>query len=200
MDIRVKSKARIMQVVWAAAIFGATFSIGAVGRADSTSEVQTKNGAARVVRKTAKVTGIDTSERVLTLQTSDGQTNAVKVPPEIKSFDQVKVGDSVDVEYYEGIAVSMLPPGSKPSMSQRQTRSVAAGSGANVADETTVSAEILAVDLGQNIVSFRSPNGTRTVQVRDPRLQHLLLSLKPGQVVQVTYRQATAASLRPAAR
>jgi hypothetical protein len=38
------------------------------------------------------------------------------------------------------------------------------------------------------------------VQVRDPRLQHLLLSLKPGQVVQVTYRQATAASLRPAAR
>ncbi len=196
MDTTVKSRARVRQVIWAVAIFGATFSIGAVGRADSTSEVQTKNGAARVVRKTAKVTGIDTTERVLTLQTGEGQTSSVKVPAEIKGFEQVKVGDTVDVEYYEGIAVSMLPPGSKPSMSQRQTKSVGGGNGAAVADETTVSAEILAVDLGQNIVSFKSPNGTRTVQVRDPRLQHLLLSLKPGQVVQVTYRQATAASLR----
>jgi hypothetical protein len=199
MDIRGNSRSRVMQVVWAVAVFGVIFSIGVAARADSTSEVQTKNGAARVVRKTAKVIGIDTGERVLSLQTSDGQTNSVRVPPEIKAFDQVKVGDSVDIEYNEAIAVSMLPPGSKPSMSQRQTRSVAAGSGAHVADETTVSAEILAVDLGQNIVSFRSPNGTRTVQVRDPRLQHLLLSLKPGQVVQVTYRQATAASLRPSA-
>jgi len=196
MDIRVKSNSRVMQAVWAVAVFGTIFAIGASGRADSTSEVQTKNGAARVVRKTAKVTGIDTAERLLTLQTKDVQTNSVKVPAEIKGFDQVRVGDTVDVEYYEGIAVSMLPPGSKPSMSQRQTKSVGGGNGAAVSDETTVSAEILAVDLGQNIVSFRSPNGTRTVQVRDPRLQHLLLSLKPGQVVQVTYRQATAASLR----
>ncbi|MFL5303644.1 MAG: hypothetical protein ACJ8F1_00450 [Polyangia bacterium] len=198
MDTRVDSKSRVMQVVWAVMVFGAIFSIGVASRADSTSEVQTKNGAARVVRKTAKVTAIDTNDRLLSLQSSDGQTNSVKVPADIKGFDQVKVGDNVDIEYYEGIAVSLLPPGSKPSMSQHQTRSVSAGTGANVADETTVSAEILAVDLGQNIVSFKSPNGTRTVQVRDPRLQHLLLSLKPGQVVQVTYRQATAASLRPA--
>ena len=197
MDTRVDSKSRVMQVVWAVTVFGAIFSIGVASRADSTSEVQTKNGAARVVRKTAKVTAIDSNDRLLSLQSSDGQTNSVKVPADIKGFDQVKVGDNVDIEYYEGIAVSLLPPGSKPSMSQHQTRSVSAGTGANVADETTVSAEILAVDLGQNIVSFKSPNGTRTVQVRDPRLQHLLLSLKPGQVVQVTYRQATA-SLRPA--
>jgi len=195
-----KSRSRVMQAVWAAAMFGAIFSIGVAGRADSTSEVQTKNGAARVVRKTAKVIAIDTRERLLSLQTSDGETNSVKVPPDVKGFDQVKVGDNVEVEYYEGIAVSMLPPGTKPSMTQRQTRSVAGGNGATVSDEATVSAEILAVDLGQNIVSFRSPNGTRTVQVRDPRLQHLLLSLKPGQVVQVTYRQATAASIRPLGR
>lgn len=185
-----------MQVVWAAAMFGAIFSIGVAGRADSTSEVQTQNGAARLVRKTAKVIAIDARDRTLSLQTSDAMTTSVKVPADMKAFDLVKVGDVVDVEYYEGIAISMLPPGSKPSMTERQTRSGGSGSGAKVTDEVSVSAEILAVDLGQNIVSFKSPNGTRTVQVRDPRLQHLLLSLKPGQVVQVTYRQATAASLR----
>ena len=81
MDTRVKSKSRVMQVVWAVAVFGAIFSIGVAGRADSTSEVQTKNGAARVVRKTAKVTGIDTAERVCRCKPVTARPTPSRCPP-----------------------------------------------------------------------------------------------------------------------
>ena len=40
----------------------------------------------------------------------------------------------------------------------------------------------------------------RTVTVSDPALQKKLPNLKPGQVVQFTYSEQMAASIRPAAK
>jgi len=66
--------------------------------------------------------------------------------------------------------------------------------------ETTIQAEVLAVDVPANKVTFKGPQGNaRVVQVNDPALQKKLPNLKPGQVVQFTYTEAVAASIRPAA-
>ena len=63
-----------------------------------------------------------------------------------------------------------------------------------------ISAEVTSVDAANNKVSFKGPKGqVRTVTVQDPAMQKKLPGLKPGQVVQFTYTEAVAASIRPAA-
>jgi hypothetical protein len=64
--------------------------------------------------------------------------------------------------------------------------------------EVMVTAEVVSVDPSANTVTFKGPHGNvRTVRVENPSLQEKLPSLKPGQVVQFDYTQATAASIRP---
>jgi hypothetical protein len=174
--------------------------VPSAARAQSSAEVHTSNGSTRVVRQTATVTAIDRKQRVVMLQDREGETNAVDVPPDVKMFDKLKVGDRVDVDYSQGLAVSMLPQGTTPTRTERQTRSTSGPSGASIGNEITASAEILSVDPSRNMVTFRGQRGVRTVAVDDPRLQQMLPTLHAGQVVQLTYRQAMAVSIRPAAK
>jgi len=133
------------------------------------------------------------------LQNADGEKKTVKVPPEVKAYDTLKVGDRIDIDYQESIAVSLAPAGSKPTMTQRTSGGKMEGGGMGTARETTVSAEVVSVDVAANKVTFKGPKGQiKTVTVADPQMQKKLPDLKPGHVVQFTYTEAMAASIRPA--
>ena len=154
--------------------------------------------AAELMHATAIVTGIDRSARTVTLKKEDGETVTVDVPQDVKAYDRLKVGDRVDIDYYESLAVSLLPPGAKPSMSERTTRSTNMG-GANTGKQVTVSAQVVSVDPAANKVTFKGPRGKlKTIDVQDPQMQQKLPSLKPGQMVQFVYTEALATSIRPA--
>ena len=86
----------------------------ATARADS--PVGDKTSA--TTSETVVVTAIDRAAREVTLKDAHGDSKTVQVPPEVKAFDTVKVGDYVDIDYTESVAVSMLPPGSKPSANE----------------------------------------------------------------------------------
>jgi hypothetical protein len=154
--------------------------------------------AERIKQETVVVTAIDRSARNVTLQNADGEKKTVNVPPEVKAYDTLKVGDRIDIDYQESMALSILPPGSKPSMTERTV----GGKGGGIAGagrETTISAEIVSVDVAGNKITLKGPKGqTKTVNVADPTLQKKLPTLKAGQVVQLTYTEAVAASIRPA--
>jgi hypothetical protein len=82
-------------------------------------------------------------------------------------------------------------------MTERRGRAVDMGGGVR-GREVTMTAEVVSVDPSANIVTFKGPKGNlRTVHVQNPTLQEKLPSLKPGQVVQFDYTQATAASIKP---
>jgi hypothetical protein len=152
----------------------------------------------RLIHESMVITAIDRTKRTATLQTSDGETQTIDVPPEIKSYDTMKVGDHVDVDYYESVAMSLLPPGTKPTMTESSSMNRTAPGQGTATHEQTVSATVIAVDLRNNKVTFRGPRGnTQTVSVSDPEMQKRLPGLKPGQVVQIRYTEALAASLRP---
>ena len=88
-------------------------------------------------------------------------------------------------------------------MSERTsgTRMPEGGGTAMGSRETTMSAEVVSVDVPNSKVTFKGPKGNRrTVTVQDPAMQKKLPSLKPGQVVQFTYTEAIAASIRPSAK
>src|SRR5262244_2003564 len=69
--------------------------------------------AERMSSETVVVSGIDRPNRTVTLTNADGERETMSVPSDVKAYDTLKVGDHVDIDYYEAIAVSLAPPGSK---------------------------------------------------------------------------------------
>jgi len=157
--------------------------------------------AARRMRETVVVSAIDRTARTVTMMNAEGESRTVGVPPDMKSFDTLKVGDHVDVDYYESIGLALMPSGSKTSMSETTTGGRAAEPGvAAVGRQITATVEVVGVDEVMNRVTFKGPKGNvRTVTVYDPAMQKKLTALQPGQMVQISYREAIAASIKPTA-
>jgi hypothetical protein len=149
------------------------------------------------IHVSAEVAAIDKSARKVTLKKPGGEKFEVQVPSDVKGFDKVKVGDRIDLDYTESLALSILPPGSaKPSATGR-----AASLPGAVGREVSVSAEVISVDTAHNKVTVKGPKGTeRTVAVQDPDLQAKLPKLKPGQVVMITHTEAVAGAIVPTSK
>jgi Cu/Ag efflux protein CusF len=64
----------------------------------------------RTVQITAAVKNIDREKREVTLVGPEGNTTIVKVPEEMKKFDDLKEGDQVVVTATEAIAISVSEP------------------------------------------------------------------------------------------
>jgi hypothetical protein len=152
----------------------------------------------RTRHESVVVTGIDRTNRTATLQNADGETRTVDVPADMKSYDTLKVGDHIDIDYYESVALSLLPEGTKPTTSE-STSVNRMGQGVGVGTRSrSISATVVKVDARNNKVTFRGPTGkTETVEVDNPEVQKRLPMLRVGQVVQMTYTEALAASIRP---
>ena len=194
---------KIMGGIAAGVLAGALSAASAWAGPDQGITQRTGPGSMeRIKQETVIVTAIDRSTRMVTLQNADGEKKTVKVPPDVKAYDTLKVGDRIDIDYQESLALSILPPGSKPAMTERAGAGRMGEHGTGPAmggREMTMSAEIISVDAAANKITLKGPKGQiKTVTVADPQLQKKLPSLKAGQVVQLTYTEAMAASIRPA--
>ena len=126
----------------------------------------------------------------------------MNVPPDVKAYDTLKVGDRVDVDYHESIG-RLDGAGRDEARHDREvgrTRRWARGAPATAARETQISAEVVS---RRRRRTTRSPSRDRrvrpqTMTVADPAMQKKLPNLKPGQVVQFTYTEAMAVGIRPA--
>ncbi|MEI7638473.1 MAG: hypothetical protein WCJ37_14275, partial [Syntrophus sp. (in: bacteria)] len=63
-----------------------------------------------VVKATAKVTAVDAAKRTVTLE-MDGKSKTITCGPEVKNFDQIKVGDQLKVTFVEALAVYLQKAG-----------------------------------------------------------------------------------------
>ena len=172
-----------------------------VGAWSNSSRAQSAMGPSRTrrVHETVVVSAIDRTTRTVTLLNAEGEARTVGVPPDMSSFDTLKVGDHVDVDYYESIGLALMPAGSKATLSETTTGGRTGEPGvAAVGRQITATVEVVGVDEVMNKVTFKGPKGNvRTVTVYDPAMQKKLTSLQPGQMVQITYREAIAASIKP---
>ncbi len=183
------------------ALIGLLTGLGTLALAGGLARAEAPIGpsAARQIHETTVVTAIDRTTRSVTLENSDGETRTVGVPPDMKAFDTLKVGDHVDVDYSESIALAMMPPGTKTTMTERTTGGRVQPGIAVAGREVTATVQVVSVDEAMNKVTFKGPKGNvRTVTVYDPAMQKKLASLQPGQMVQISYREAIAASIKPA--
>lgn len=152
---------------------------------------------------TATVEAIDRDSRLVELRDGD-EVTTVQVPDEVRNFDQIKVGDEVVVNYYQGIAAQFKKKGESKTVGRADVthgtgRAAEGTRPAGVAANTvTTTVVIEAVDRSSNAVTFTGPTGmTRTVQVKDPDAQQFIGTLKKGDEVELTYTEALAVAVQP---
>jgi hypothetical protein len=153
---------------------------------------------------TATVTAIDMEKRLVTLKADNGNQTTVEVSPEVTNLPQVKTGDKVLVQYYQGLAAAFKKPGESTTVGKvDQTDAVARAApgekpGAAVGTTVTTTVVIEAVDKAKNTVTFTGPQGVqRTVDVKDPSAQKFVSQLKKGDHVELTYTEALAVAVTP---
>lgn len=153
---------------------------------------------------TATVTAIEPETRLLTLRSADGNELVIEAGDQVRNFDQIEVGDRVDVSFYEALVaeVTDAPPssetGSQPVVIDSRRAPLGERPGGAVTLVQTAVVTIDAVDPDENIVKFTGPDGEpREVAVMRPEMQKFIKTLSPGDRVQVTYGEALAVAVRP---
>jgi hypothetical protein len=149
----------------------------------------------------AKVEAVDAKTRVIRLNGEQGPVDIV-VPPEVRNFDQIKVGDTLQVSYYTGIAAQIKKHGDPvyaPTDEVVAARAVpGAKPGAAVGRNISTTVTIEAVDTKKNMVTFRRPDGElKAVDVESPEGQKFIKTLKKGDQVDITYTEAVAIEVVP---
>jgi hypothetical protein len=66
---------------------------------------------ATVMSMSASVEAIDAANRTLTLKGPKGNVRTLAVGPQVKNFDQIKVGDFVVVRYFEALTLELKKGG-----------------------------------------------------------------------------------------
>jgi len=178
---------------------GALAQAPAAGGGTMTATAPGKGVAANVVEITASVQAIDKANRTLTIKGPRGRVETVTAGPEVKNFDQIKVGDNVVLRYVEALSLELKKGGTAAvARTDREVGGTAkAGDkpAAGVGHQVHVTADVVAVDAATQTVSLRGPKQTVDLKVRDPEQFKLV---KVGDQVEATYTEAVALSVGPA--
>jgi Cu/Ag efflux protein CusF len=151
-----------------------------------------------VTEETATIVAIDHSSRLVSLKDKDGYTDTIYCGPEVKRFDELKVGDTVTFRYYESIAYSIRKPGQPSGLPAETGLKVVRGQGARpsgtISQQETATVTIKAIDLKVPSVTVLTEDG-RTVgfKVQDKKN---LDDVKVGDKVEITYTEAVMISVK----
>ena len=152
------------------------------------------------VELTAKIEAIDKTARLVTLKDKEGEVETIYCGPEVKRFDELKVGDTITFRYYESTAYAIRKPG-QPSGLPAQTGPVVARStgtrpGGTISDQqtATVTIKAIAADAKVPSVTVLTEDGrTVSFKVED---KNNLKDVKVGDKVEITYTVAVMVSVK----
>ena len=159
-----------------------------------------KGVAVQHVKATATVEAVDAAKRTVSLKNARGETRTITAGPEVRNFDQIKVGDSVTIEYVEGLALELKKDG-KEVLGRKEVKSLERSDpgkkpGGMATREITAVADVVNVDAKKSTVTVKNKEGeTFDLNIRDPEQLKLI---KKGDQIQATYTEAVAVSLKPA--
>lgn len=162
--------------------------------------VQARLIDAAVVHANAPVTAVDPATRSFTVTGENGEPVTLIAGPEIRNFDRIKVGDTLQLAYYESLDINTRPKGSGIPEVRTEVAATQAKRGqmprGGQGVQTTVTAEIWHISPRTNTVILQGPSGGRqTVVVRDPQAIAKLATLKEGDLVDFTFTRAIAGAV-----
>jgi hypothetical protein len=152
-----------------------------------------------VAEVTAKIQAIDKTTRLVTLMDKEGHTESIYAGPEIRRFDELKVGDTVTFRYHESVVYQIRKPGQAPaapaaSAEAKIVRGAGPRPGGTASRQETVTVEVKAIDPKTPAVTVLTPDG-RTVSMKVEDKKNLQ-GLSVGDKVDVTYTEAFVVSVK----
>lgn len=146
---------------------------------------------------TATVEAVDKAARTVTLKGPEGNLLTVAVGEEVRNFEQIRVGDRVEVRYTMGIVLQLVKGGGalrtrveNETVSRAPKGEKPAGTAVR---EVLVVADIVGLDPEKQTVTLRGPERTVELRVRD-RAQFENLAV--GDQVEATFTEAAAISVQ----
>jgi Cu/Ag efflux protein CusF len=145
----------------------------------------------------ATIVAIDHDHRVITFKDKDGEMEDVYVGPEIKRFDELKVGDQVTFKYTASAIYELRKPGEPvPSTAVGDpavVRNPTEKPSGSVTQQVTGTVTVQAVDAKTGALSIRTEDGrSMSFKVED---KGKLKDVKPGDHIVITYTEAVAISV-----
>ena len=148
------------------------------------------------VATTVTIEAIDQSTRTMTVKDKDGIYETIQAPPELKRFNELKVGDSITARYYDNVVVRLKKPGEAAVDidSAALTRNKGAQPGGTLAAQRTITVAVTGMDPKTQSVTVKGPNGyvySRKVTDKTFAL------LKVGDQLDMTWTDALLISVDP---
>ncbi len=158
---------------------------------------QSRTVSSETRTETATVEAIEASTRTITLKKSDGTFVTTWAGPEIKRFEEIKIGDKVNARYYENVVVRLKQPGEPDADTKTKPMTTTYSDlllpGGTAAKQRTITATIAAIDMKVPSISFTGPNGWKyTSKVQD---KEALAKVKVGDKVDIVWTEAVLLSV-----
>ena len=162
-----------------------------------TAMAQSKTVSSEVKTATGTIEAVEAATRTISIKKSDGTYTTIVAGPDITRFAEVKVGQKVNVRYYENVIVRVKQPGEPDTDTKAMatTGSEQAMPGGTKAKQRTITATITAIDPNVPSVTFTGPNGWKySSKVQD---KEALSKVKVGDKVDFVWTEAMMVSLEP---
>ena len=154
---------------------------------------------------TGTVEAIDLDTRMVTIVGPQGTAIVLQAGEQVRNLAQVKAGDKVTLEYYEGVVADLRSgaaarQGGQVMVTEAMERAAMGDRpAAALGNAVRATVEIQFVDTLRNVVHFKGPLGkTRIVKVMKPEFQAMLKNVKVGDLVDLTFFEALAVAVTPA--
>lgn len=155
---------------------------------------------------TGKVAAINPGIRHVIVNGDDGRTTAMFVGPNVRNFENLKLGDRVTVRYTEALALAIAKggPGTESQIGEIRTkveadaaRQAAPGGkpGMSAMERTTLVANVFEIDRERGILTLRGTDGV-PVDIKVPD-KNALNQIKLNDQIVIGYRQSAALSIEP---
>jgi hypothetical protein len=158
------------------------------------AQAVTKPG--KLMKVSATIQQIDSTNRILTFKADDGSEDTLWAPPEMKRFNELKVGDRVNFTYYESTVYRLRKPGDPaPSPSDQHAIVGTAGDlpGGTASRQKVSSVTVKSVDPATPSITVTTADGrTITRTVADAAN---LVNVRPGDSIDITYTEAVLANI-----
>jgi Cu/Ag efflux protein CusF len=145
----------------------------------------------------ATIDAIDHDTRVVTLKDKDGKITQITAGPEVRRFDELKVGDVVTFVINESVVYTIRKPGESVPPDKKDdpaiVRDAAAKPGGSKTTQETKTVTIKAIDPKTSAVTIQTEDGkTSTHKVND---KNIVKNIKVGDRVVIIYTKAVAISI-----
>jgi Cu/Ag efflux protein CusF len=142
------------------------------------------------VSKSATITAINHSARVVTLKDAQGNLEDFQCGPEITRFNELKVGDTVTFSYHAAVVLQVARPGDKSAApaGAAVTRGQGAKPSGAVTRQQKASVIVEAIDQTAPSVTVRTAKGHKMTALIEDKKN--LEGLKVGDKVDITFTEA----------